>query len=532
MTIIVSIVCEAMVELMVANMTQGMAKNRENKSFTTLTDLFYSVVDDYDDNCYGEGSEIETDWKGNSHPETSAKSKEKAQEQWFAGIRALETLLLKRRENADIGSPGLIFSGPAPILSHPQLLRDFASIIFTTSPRRNLALMPRKLPGEPQKACNDPLPNWSGQVPLEGQDPLTGERFALVFTLEYSLLLVLGKDDQGWYKFNYSFDPEVTWEAWRRLQCRLSPQFQEKQQLEVLLEQFAAVAPDYRIVTQFSHHLLHHLSSSDLSKSQGVHKGAKVVSIRSQNVKRQGDSLSAFEDLELLQALTHEIRTPLTSIRTMTRLLLHKGKLPEQVKKRLQLIDQECTEQINRMELIFRAAEFKTTNDQPQQVQLVSVALEQVLKQNIPLWKKQAQRRNVDLEVILPQKLPQVVSDPAMLTQMLTGLMEKFTRSVPSGGNIRVQISTAGHQLKLQLHARSCANHNPLKALGQLLMFQPETGSLCLNTDVTKHLFNALGGKMTVKQRSQQEEVLTVFLPLGNTSQSSKVTDVESRKLN
>jgi hypothetical protein len=45
-------------------------------------------------------------------------------------------------------------------------------------------------------------------------------------------------------------------------------------------------------------------------------------------------------------------------------------------------------------------------------------------------------------------------------------------------------------------------------------MFQPETGSLSLNLDVTKHLFQALGGKLIVRQRPQEGEVMTIFLPL------------------
>jgi hypothetical protein len=50
-----------------------------------------------------------------------------------------------------------------------------------------------------------------------------------------------------------------------------------------------------------------------------------------------------------------------------------------------------------------------------------------------------------------------------------------------------------------------------LKSLGQLLMFQPETGSLSLNLSVTKHLFQALGGKLIVRQRPQEGEVMTIF---------------------
>jgi hypothetical protein len=89
-----------------------------------------------------------------------------------------------------------------------------------------------------------------------------------------------------------------------------------------------------------------------------------------------------------------------------------------------------------------------------------------------------------------------------------------------------VQVTPAGDQLKLQFQSHSNPEKNgnsnnlandtcsTLKSIGQLLMFQPETGSLSLNLSVTKHLFQALGGKLIVRQRPQEGEVMTVFLPL------------------
>jgi hypothetical protein len=53
-------------------------------------------------------------------------------------------------------------------------------------------------------------------------------------------------------------------------------------------------------------------------------------------------------------------------------------------------------------------------------------------------------------------------------------------------------------------------------SLGQLLMFQPETGAITLNIAATKHLFQAIGGKLIVRQRPQNGEVLTIFLPVGS----------------
>ena len=93
--------------------------------------------------------------------------------------------------------------------------------------------------------------------------------------------------------------------------------------------------------------------------------------------------------------------------------------------------------------------------------------------------------------------------------------MESCTRSIASGGEIQVNVATAGDRLKLQVISQSDYSKNPFKSLGQLLMFQPETGCLSLNWDVTKNMFQALGGKMTVRQKTHHGKELTIFLPLG-----------------
>jgi K+-sensing histidine kinase KdpD len=113
------------------------------------------------------------------------------------------------------------------------------------------------------------------------------------------------------------------------------------------------------------------------------------------------------------------------------------------------------------------------------------------------------------------------MTDPTMLNQTLTSLIERSARSLPSGSTIQVEATIAGHQLKLQVETRAAADagaskpHSPLlKSLGQILMFQPETGSISLNLAVTKNLFQAMGGKMIVRQRAEEGEVLTIFLPI------------------
>ncbi len=233
-------------------------------------------------------------------------------------------------------------------------------------------------------------------------------------------------------------------------------------------------------------------------------------------------------DMELLQAIAHEVRTPLTTIRTLTRLLLKRKDLSPDVLKRLGIIDQECTEQIDRFNLIFRAAELETCAMKRPLTALAPISLAQVFQQNISRWQQLASQRGLTLDVILPPTLPKVVTDPSMFDQVLTGLVDRITQTLAPGSHIQVRVELAGHQLKLQFESQTTAETSPgdnasamshafvppLKALGQLLMFQPETGSLSLSLGVTKNLFQALGGKLIVKQRPQQGEVLTIFLPL------------------
>ena len=76
------------------------------------------------------------------------------------------------------------------------------------------------------------------------------------------------------------------------------------------------------------------------------------------NLIKEQKSSSKNSEISLLEALTHEIRTPLATIRTLIRSLLRKQDLPKVVESRLKQIDIECTEQIDRFGLIFNAVEF------------------------------------------------------------------------------------------------------------------------------------------------------------------------------
>ncbi|ELS04954.1 signal transduction histidine kinase [Xenococcus sp. PCC 7305] len=457
----------------------------------------------------------------------------KAQQEWFGAIAALEKLLLSTVEiTPDKSLQGLVFSAPVPILSNLDLLARFQAGIFTTDAFKPHVLMPCDRTHAPENE-QDNHDSSILQLPLVPYDPIAKEQFCLVFTQKFALVMVLGQDALGMPNFNFSFDPETIKLVWLTLRSRLYLlKYERLAQIDQLIEHFSPQLPDYRLISQFTRNLLQNLPNLTALAIGNTCKIETIAVSQSEPEKAEttpdyvspivNASPSGKLEMELLQALTHEIRTPLTTIRTMTRLLLKKSQdFSTKAISRLQTIDRECTEQIERMELIFRATELESTSAASYPVHLTSCCLATVLRANIPRWEQQAQRRNVNLEIVLPQKLPPIISDPAMLDRVLTGLIETCTRSLSHGGNLRLIISTAGDRLKLQVLSHCNHTSNPFKALGQLLMFQPETGCLSLNLDATKNMFQALGGKLTVRQKSRQSEELTIFLPLGTQSVNS-----------
>ena len=446
-----------------------------------------------------------------------------AQREWRGAIASVEELLLSEIEGegqtATAAKLGLVFTAPVPMLSKPALVSNFQSAIFTPDAFKVNALMPCRHASEP--IVEDIAPVI--ELPLIPQDPIAQEQFCLVLTANFGLVLLLGKDTLGNPKFHFSFDPVTLGKVWTTLRSRLViAKYHHLSELDRLIEQFTPPEPSYQLVSRFTRGLLSYTPvPAAAANSRQVESVAAVA--ESKGIVFPRNCATSLVEMELLQALTHEVRTPLTTIRTLTKLLLkRKQDFKPNVIKRLQTIDRECTEQIERMELIFRAAELESTPPSKKSVELVPFSLDRVFQQSIPRWQEKAKRRNVDLDFTLPSSLPKIVSDPNMLDTVLTGLMESCTRSLPTGGHIDVKVSTAGNQLKLQVLSQASNTDNPFKSLGQLLSFQPATGCLSLNLDATKNIFQALGGKLTVRQRQEQGKELTIFLPLGNSYQTSK----------
>jgi len=448
--------------------------------------------------------------------------------QWWAALATIqEDFLLPLRP-----LQGVWLASPLPALYEPALLQELQGWVWAPPELGDLLQAPApRLPGGPA-AARIPSAGGFSRLPLQvadGTDPLL-----LVLTPRFQVALALAGGPRE-RQLLVRFDPACLSGALSLLDERLQasdpqegarlrqairalgPLQSEERQAQrfwpLLAERLAAMAPSLTLQP-----LVHRSSapsgSAAASSAQGTAAG------------ENHGSAPPSSELALLEALTHEVRTPLATIRTLIRSLLRRKDLPDLVRQRLQQIDGECSEQIDRFGLIFLAAELQrqpaVAAEAPQQ--LARTDLAQLLRLLEPAWQQQLLRRSLGLVLEIAPDLQPVLSDPTRLETVLGGLVDRFSRGLPAASTVSLSLQPAGSRLKLRFSAsgadlagdsggEAAADHAAAGAterVGPVLSWNPGTGSLQLSRQATQRLFHSLGGRLAERAGND----LTVFFPL------------------
>ena len=427
--------------------------------------------------------------------------------QWWAALACLQDeflLPLKPRS-------GLWLASPLPALYEPDLLRHLQGWVWAPEELGNLLQ-----PAPPLLTGRAPAPDRAGaydpgrfaRLPLgtaDGTDPLL-----LVITPHLQIAMALHGPADG-RQLLVRTDPASLSAALALLDERLQRSAPEEGlRLRQALQALGSLESDSNLAASFWPRLAERLAAMapSVTLQPLVHRRAG---------SDEGPSGSSSE-LALLEALTHEVRTPLATIRTLIRSLLRRQDLTELVRQRLQQIDGECSEQIDRFGLIFHAAELQRQPAAPKPQALARTDLAQLLQQLEPLWRHQLQRRGLELQLEIGADLSPVLSDPSRLETMLGGLMDRYSRRLMAGSTLVISLEPAGSRLRLGLGAAGAPRFDAgfdsdlgsPQAVGPVLSWNPETGSLQLSRQATARLFHSLGGRLT----EGSGRGLTVFFPL------------------
>ena len=414
---------------------------------------------------------------------------------WWAALETLQQDLLERGIER-----GIWLAAPLPALYEPELLKHLQGWVWAPERLDQLSPHPTALPG---RSSSDEPGTLQGCQRLslrsdDGDDPLL-----LVITPEVQVALALHGPAQKRQLLMRS-DPETLSDVLLQLGRRLEHQSPaEADQLRKALESIGTLQGNGSWSEQFWPRLTERLT--------GTAPGLMLQPIQAERPPED----PSHGDLNLLEAITHEVRTPLATIRTLIRSLLRRKDLPEVVLNRLRQIDVECSEQIDRFGLIFHAAELQR---EPNEANLARTDLHAILTALAPSWTEQLDRRGISLELDLTADLPAILSDSRRLEPMLGGLIDRCTRGLAPCSQLTLHLQAAGPRVKLQLHVehpnRTSATEPGTapqrEEVGTVLSWDPSTGSLQLSQDATRQMMASLGGRY----QSRRDRDITVFFPV------------------
>ena len=422
---------------------------------------------------------------------------------WWAALDTLQNEILMPMNL----TKGIWLASPLPALYEPKLLERLKGWVWTPDELENLypqniGLLPPSRIRSLNNRPDSPSINFN-RLPLrkeDGNDPL------LIFIAPQIQVALSLQGDSKQRRLLIRSDGETLHAVLNLLDLRLK---QEDSHFAKDLREALAELGQLQTNNDFSGTFWPLVSE----RLAGVAPSLNIQTLPERSTQGIEDFGRDNGDISLLEAITHEVRTPLATIRTLIRSLLRKNELSNEVIKRLRQIDSECTEQIDRFGLIFKAAELERS--QIKNSGLAKTDLGNMLQIMYPIWHQQLDRRGVQLHLDIETDLPQVLSDPEQLELMLGGLIDRNSRGLKSGGTLILELRPAGQRLKLKIFSKfkTLDNNNVQdnnSDLGTVLSWNPSTGSLQLSQGATQRLFASLGGRLT----HQRDSGLTIFFPI------------------
>jgi signal transduction histidine kinase len=146
---------------------------------------------------------------------------------------------------------------------------------------------------------------------------------------------------------------------------------------------------------------------------------------------------------QMAASVSHNLRNPLSSMKTVLQVQLENPELPLDVRHDCALVVDEIDRMSAKLAQLLRFAKPSVNG---QRVGAVALA-----KQTAALFGRDAERRNVRLELACPSSEVYVLASEEALSEVLSNLIVNGIEAQPNGGRLRVGIALHGDRLELEV---------------------------------------------------------------------------------
>jgi len=177
-----------------------------------------------------------------------------------------------------------------------------------------------------------------------------------------------------------------------------------------------------------------------------IERARAVEQLGVTEAERQGERLKS----ALLDSITHDFRTPLTSMKAaVTSLLSNTGTKPAQEKELLTIINEEC-DRLNH--LVEEAAEMARLEAGEIELHFESIAVDDLIREALAKMKASLAGRNVDVRI--GEGLPMVRADAERAADVLMKLIDNANLYSPKEQPVTVSAEAAGDFVSISVADR------------------------------------------------------------------------------
>jgi len=170
-------------------------------------------------------------------------------------------------------------------------------------------------------------------------------------------------------------------------------------------------------------------------------------------LKQANERLKELDRLkdDFISTVTHELKTPLTSVRSLTEILHDHPEIEEsQRKKFLQIIVKE-SERLTR--LITQVLDFQKIDTDGLDWQMESLNLGDIMKDSIAASRQLIQDKNIALTIDIPDSVSEIKGDRDRLIQVMMNLVSNAVKFCPvQNGRIAIRLQDRQNNLHVSVH--------------------------------------------------------------------------------
>lgn len=152
---------------------------------------------------------------------------------------------------------------------------------------------------------------------------------------------------------------------------------------------------------------------------------------------------------DLVAWVSHDLRTPLTSIRVLVEAILD-GVVtdPDTVQQYLRTTEKELRQLDTLVDDLFELAQL---DDNQPNLNLKRTALQNLVRETVEVHRVMANRRHIRLSEDYMPDLPLVLIDAAKIQRVLDNLLDNALRHTPENGEIDVRLTTAKDTIQVEV---------------------------------------------------------------------------------